>query len=1068
MWATRKKRHSLVLLLSLLAAVDVARASTHCEQKWDDIKAPHIVAETYHIHLLKVNTTEEYQSFMPNTKYQVAVRSDDADVKFTRFYLTVENENRSLGHGRLELYDVDLSQFSQDCPDSVVQTSQMLKDEISTYWISPDEGSGCVTFRVSIMESPSRWFMDGSLEQRFCQDPKASIDDPGPVLPECCACDEAKYELAFEGLWSRYTHPKHFPRREWVAVFPTVLGVSHSPGYNFWRSYEPASRGLEKFALTGDTVHLESELKSNLGYVPTKYYPPDFDPSKIPRMKLARNRQYTVRLMAPFNMRCKTCGEYIYKGKKFNARKEDVEGDTYLGIRIYRFYIKCTRCLQEISFKTDPKNTDYEIEAGATRNFMALKLAEEQAQREEDEEKEEEATNPMKLLEKRTQQSKQELDLLESLEDLKDLNRRQQTIDYDVMLEQYDTSAERQRTEKEQEELDEQLVKEIFKNKKRTIGKVVEEETVELEDDATATTAAAAAAVVTDEPSNKMQKTAPKACRVTAWSDWGECSETCGPGVKRRTRQYKNEKSAAKRRCESRLTDEATCQLSDKCPDSEPDPEKCPLTEWAEWSACSRSCGPESKTRERTFRGKRRRKQCQHLYPGAELRQTEDCGNPECAGGEPDKETTGDAVTVSEHTEEEASSEPPTDEPPSSDDGGGGGGGDDDNDDDDDDDDDDNDGDDDDMVGAENVGRRYELERPDYTTATFVRRRKKVSKCVRERYTEWSLWSPCSVTCGLGTKSRSRQIKPGWDEPATSPDRDLSLYECQFESTTCIAETASCDITREQIEVICSQPLQPGRCPDGHNDNSLRYYYDKPGAKCDIFHYAGCEGNMNNFRTQQECQDTCLSFLDYANLRKYKLMLSGIVTYNIPYTGEQQIIKAKRTKCDEEDTDEESTENAERKKKKKKKHRKETKSNSAYEKSHCKVTEWGSWSPCFGCKGYRTMSREILAYPRNGGKACPTKLIRRQKCHKVMPECDKQKSSDLRNLDRNDGSSAAAEDELVQCRVSEWSAWTSCSASCGAAQRWRTRYVAAAGNRGSRARPCPPLTEIEECRLPPC
>ena len=198
-------------------------------------------------------------------------------------------------------------------------------------------------------------------------------------------------------------------------------------------------------------------------------------------MKLARNRQYTVRLMAPFNMRCQTCGEYIYKGKKFNARKEDVEGDTYLGIRIYRFYIKCTRCLQEISFKTDPKNTDYEIEAGATRNFMALKLAEEQAKREEDEEKEEEATNPMKLLEKRTQQSKQELDLLESLEELKDLNRRQQTIDYDQMLEQYDTTAARQRTEEEQEEYDEQLVKEIFKSKKRIVGKVVEEETVELD-----------------------------------------------------------------------------------------------------------------------------------------------------------------------------------------------------------------------------------------------------------------------------------------------------------------------------------------------------------------------------------------------------------------------------------------------------------------------------------------------------------------------------------------------------------------------------------------------------------
>ena len=118
--------------------------------------------------------------------------------------------------------------------------------------------------------------------------------------------------------------------------------------------------------------------------------------------------------------RCKTCGEYIYKGKKFNARKEDVENESYLGIRIYRFYIKvyftllsffiyfktdhfgifplqCTRCLSEISFKTDPASTDYVVEAGATRNFMALKLAEEQAAREIEAEKEEERTNPMKV-----------------------------------------------------------------------------------------------------------------------------------------------------------------------------------------------------------------------------------------------------------------------------------------------------------------------------------------------------------------------------------------------------------------------------------------------------------------------------------------------------------------------------------------------------------------------------------------------------------------------------------------------------------------------------------------------
>lgn len=211
-----------------------------------------------------------------------------------------------------------------------------------------------------------------------------------------------------------------------------------------------------------------------------KYYPPDFDPAKIPRMKLAKNRQYTVRLMAPFNMRCVTCGEYIYKGKKFNARKEDVEDQTYLGIRIYRFYIKCTRCLQEISFKTDPQNTDYEIEAGATRNFMALKLAEEQAKKEEDDLREEEANNPMKLLENRTQQSRNEIELLESLEELRDLNRRQQSVDYDTMLQQFNTAETERERQERLEKLDDEYVKTVnFQSNRRGVKRVAAEEIID-------------------------------------------------------------------------------------------------------------------------------------------------------------------------------------------------------------------------------------------------------------------------------------------------------------------------------------------------------------------------------------------------------------------------------------------------------------------------------------------------------------------------------------------------------------------------------------------------------------
>ncbi|XP_072261013.1 splicing factor YJU2 isoform X2 [Pyxicephalus adspersus] len=157
--------------------------------------------------------------------------------------------------------------------------------------------------------------------------------------------------------------------------------------------------------------------------------------------------------MAPFNMRCKTCGEYIYKGKKFNARKETVQNEQYLGLPIFRFYIKCTRCLAEITFKTDPENTDYAMEHGATRNFQAEKLIEEEEKRFQKEREEEELNNPMKVLENRTKDSKMEMDVLENLQELKELNQRQANVDFDSMLVHYrETEDEiRQRQDEEDE-----------------------------------------------------------------------------------------------------------------------------------------------------------------------------------------------------------------------------------------------------------------------------------------------------------------------------------------------------------------------------------------------------------------------------------------------------------------------------------------------------------------------------------------------------------------------------------------------------------------------------------------
>lgn len=86
-----------------------------------------------------------------------------------------------------------------------------------------------------------------------------------------------------------------------------------------------------------------------------KYFPPDFDPTQLPKRKRPKTNDMKVRMMLPMSVRCKTCGTFMYKGTKFNTRKEDVLGETYLGIQIYRFYYRCTCCAAEFTMKTDPQ-----------------------------------------------------------------------------------------------------------------------------------------------------------------------------------------------------------------------------------------------------------------------------------------------------------------------------------------------------------------------------------------------------------------------------------------------------------------------------------------------------------------------------------------------------------------------------------------------------------------------------------------------------------------------------------------------------------------------------------------
>ncbi|KAJ9108093.1 hypothetical protein QFC19_002558 [Naganishia cerealis] len=199
-----------------------------------------------------------------------------------------------------------------------------------------------------------------------------------------------------------------------------------------------------------------------------KYFPPDFDPSKIPRRKMPKDAQQTVRLMAPFTMCCNTCGEFIYKGKKFNAKKETAQGEEYYGIKIFRFYIKCTRCSSEITFKTDPKNADYICEHGAKRNFEPTTAAASYVPNaaEDDEDAGSDEEDPMKALEESQAAAKRQMEDEDELADLRQRNARLERGDIDteeVLKARHDAKnkALEERRRKEEQE-DDEVVKQYF------------------------------------------------------------------------------------------------------------------------------------------------------------------------------------------------------------------------------------------------------------------------------------------------------------------------------------------------------------------------------------------------------------------------------------------------------------------------------------------------------------------------------------------------------------------------------------------------------------------------------
>ncbi len=192
-----------------------------------------------------------------------------------------------------------------------------------------------------------------------------------------------------------------------------------------------------------------------------KWIDPEFDPSKVDIEKKPERNSCRIRMMLPMTVKCLNCNNYMGVGKKYNMIIEKVLDEDYLGVKIYRFYYKCDSCFKEVTFKTDPKNSDYICEWGIKKVpqiWKDLELAEEEFKSLKKKEMKEDA---MKSLEYKKQDTKIEMDILEAIDQVRCLNKKLGILNVEDSIREILDNKRKEEEAKEKEKAESKLIDEI-------------------------------------------------------------------------------------------------------------------------------------------------------------------------------------------------------------------------------------------------------------------------------------------------------------------------------------------------------------------------------------------------------------------------------------------------------------------------------------------------------------------------------------------------------------------------------------------------------------------------------